>query len=179
MLDLSFRFDFWFNRLEPSPKDLGRVARLVVRPAENERRIVDEFEVTSARGADGDAWATYEHAQVGNEVSIINVHVIEDLASGDPERTALSGDNLQLDLDLSEENLPVGSILEIGSARLRVSPIPHRPCLKFVERFGPSGAKKVARANRKGRRGRGVLCAIDREGTIRKGDEVRVLRPNP
>lgn len=178
MLDLSFRFDFWFNRLPASPRDAGRVKRLVVRPAENERCLVEQFEVTSARGADGDAWATYEHAQVGNEISIINVHVIEDLASGDAERTALSGDNLQIDLDLSEENLPVGSILEIGEARLKVSPIPHRPCLKFVERFGANAAKKVARANRKGRRGRGLLCSIEREGAIRVGDEVRVVRPS-
>ena len=32
------------------------------------------------------------------EISLINVHVIESLA-GDPARTPLSGDNLQVDLD--------------------------------------------------------------------------------
>lgn len=103
--------------------------------------------------------------------------MIESLSGGDPVRTALSGDNFQVDLDLSEANLPVGSELAIGTALLRISPLVQRPCLKFVKRFGPVAAKKVARANRMGRHGRGVLCEVVRGGVVRVGDRIVVARP--
>ncbi len=92
---------------------------------------------------------------------------------------ALSGDNFQVDLDLSEENLPVGTELELGSAVLRVSALPHRPCLKFVKRFGLLAAKRIARANRIGLRGRGLLCEVLAAGAVRTGDEIVVRRAHP
>jgi MOSC domain-containing protein YiiM len=124
----------------------------------------------------GDAWSTHPHSEAGNEVALINAHVLRAVCEGDESRMALSGDNLQVDLDLSEANLPAGTRLRIGSAVLRVSPAPHRPCGKFVERFGATAAKRVARANRRGLRGRGVLCTIEAGGRIRCGDTVEVLR---
>jgi hypothetical protein len=60
---------------------------------------------------------------------------------------------------------------------LRVSPLAHRPCIKFVRRFGARAAKRVARANRRGLRGRGVLCTIERGGGVAVGDTIRVERP--
>ena len=50
-------------------------------------------------------------------------------------------------------------------------------CKQFHARFGMSGAQKVARANRQGKRGRGVLVRIVRGGTIRVGDVIHVKRP--
>jgi MOSC domain-containing protein YiiM len=104
------------------------------------------------------------------------VHVLRSLCDGDPERMALSGDNLQVDLDLSERNLPVGTRLMIGDALLEISPEPHRPCRSFHGRFGATGAKKVARANKTGHRGRGVLCRVLRAGTIIVGDRIELDR---
>ena len=89
----------------------------------------------------------------------------------------LSGDNLEVDLDLTEANLPVGTRLTIGSAQLEVSADPHRPCKKFHERYGASAVKKVARANKRGRRGRGLLASVLSAGEIRAGDVIRVERP--
>ena len=174
-LDFSFRFDKWFEGLPQSPRDRGTVRRCVLRPAPGERLTPDAIELRPGHGAVGDAWND-KHENTENEISLINVHVVESLA-GDPARAALSGDNLQVDLDLSERNLPVGTRLAIGAAVLVVSPQPHRPCAQFVERFGATAAKRVARANRRGRRGRGVLCTIERGGTIRNGDEISVQRP--
>ena len=56
------------------------------------------------------------------------------------------------------------------------SPEPHRPCRSFHERFGAAAAKRVARANRLGLRGRGVLCAVVQAGELAVGDVVRVRR---
>jgi MOSC domain-containing protein YiiM len=105
------------------------------------------------------------------------VHVIDSLCDGDAQRAALCGDNLHVDLDLCEANLPAGTTLTIGDVVLEVSNDPHRPCKQFVARFGATGAKKVARANRVGRRGRGLLARVVSGGTIRAGDTIHVKRP--
>lgn len=177
MVDLSWRFDAWYALLPRSPRDEGRVELCVVRTGPGERITPDAIELVAGRGIVGDSWGQHDHDEAGTQVSLINVHVIRSLV-GDPERAAISGDNLHVDLLLSEENLPVGSRLSIGAeVVLLVSPVPHRPCQNFVQRFGATAAKKVARANRRGLRGRGVLCQVERGGRVRVGDRIQVERP--
>ena len=179
-LDLSWRFDRWFDHLPPSPRDAGRVERCVVRTGRGQRETPETIELDPGRGVVGDTWTVHEHSVPDSEVSLINVHVIRSLCKGDESRMPLSGDNLQVDLDLSEANLPVGTRLAIGDqVVLLVAPFPHRPCRSFVARFGATAAKKVARANRRGLRGRGVLCTVEVGGTVRRGDAIGVQRPAP
>jgi MOSC domain-containing protein YiiM len=178
-MDLSFRHDLWIARLPRSPLDGGTVERCVVRRGTGERDTPDAVHVSPEGGVEGDRWAADAHARAGNQVSLVNVHVLRALTDGDPRRMALSGDNLQVDLDLSEANLPVGTRLAIGDALLEVTPDPHRPCRSFAERYGAIGAKRVTRANRKGLRGRGVLARVVRGGTVRVGDRISVERPAP
>ena len=154
------------------------VERCVVRPSHGTRTTPPEIRVTPEHGIEGDRWKSDEHRRPGNQVSLINVHVLRSIAGGD-ERMALSGDNLHVDLDLSEENLPPGTRLAIGDALLEISSDPHRPCMQFRDRFGVGSVKRVARADRVGRRGRGVLARVIRAGTIRVGDKIRVLRGTP
>lgn len=175
-LDLSFRFDAWFDSLPASPRDRGRVQRVVLRTGPGQRAAPGKIHVESGKGARGDSWQRHKFSEPGNEVAIINVHVIRSLADGDEAKMLLAGDQIHADLDLSEDNLPVGTRLKVGGAVLRVSELPHRPCKHFVERFGATAAKRVARANRRGKRGRGVLCAIVQDGEIRDGDEIVVER---
>ena len=175
-MDLSFRFDWWYALLPASPRDEGKVVRCVRRPAPDRRETPDSIRVSPEGGVEEDRWDSDPHRRPGNQVSLINVHVLRSLAGGE-ERMALSGDNLQVDLDLAESNLPVGTRLSIGSALLEVSADPHRPCKKFHERYGASAVKKVVRANQRGRRGRGLLATVLRAGEIRNGDSIRVERP--
>lgn len=176
MIDLSWRFDAWFNALPRSPKERGSVHALVLRTGPGQRATPEQVELVAGGGVVGDAWKTHAHSEPGNEVALMNVHVLRAVCEGDESRMALAGDNLLVDLDLSEANLPPGTLLEIGSAVLRISESPHRPCKKFVERFGATAAKRVARANRIGRRGRGVLCTVERAGCVRRGDAIVVVR---
>lgn len=177
-LDLSFRFDAWFDRLPASPRDLGRVAQCVQRTGPGLRATPASVELRPGEGMLGDAWRQHEDSLPDNELALVNVHVIEAVCEGDVARTPLSGDNLQVDLDLSEANLPAGTRLHLGeSVILRVSELPHRPCAKFVERFGAKAAKRIARANRRGLRGRGVLCTVVQGGSVRAQDPIRVERP--
>jgi MOSC domain-containing protein YiiM len=178
-MDLSWRFDLWYQGLEKSPKDTGRVEALVIRPpagGHGAREIVDRVRVTPEAGIEGDRWSVDEQRTGLDQISIVNIHVISSLAGPELERRALSGDNLHVDLDLTEENLPVGTLLEIGSALLVVSSQPHMPCKHFVERFGITAVKKVLRASKKGRRGRGVICMVKRAGEFGVGDAIHVVR---
>ncbi len=174
-LDLSRRHDLWYARIPRSPKDEGRVEALVIRPPGEPglRNSVEELEVTR-EGVRGDKWAGDPEAPDGTQISLMNVHVARAVAG---EGADLIGDNLRVDLELSEANLPIGTRLRIGGAVLVVSEVPHRPCRAFHERFGAKMAKRIARANRVGKRGRGVLCRVEREGTIRVGDTIEVERP--
>jgi len=156
------------------------VAGLVVRPdgsEAGERRLVERVEVVPESGVEGDRWAESPYATEGNEVSVINVHLLRAIADSDPERMARSGDNLHVDLDLSQENLPVGTRLLVGGAVLEVSEVEHCPCGPFIERYGKVATKRVARANRLGLRGRGVLCHVRERGQIELGDTISVERP--
>ncbi len=177
LFDFSFRFDFWFDGLPASPRDDGSVRACVLRTGRGERALVQSITVSPTSGVHGDSWINHPHSAPGNQVALINWHVIQSLAKGDAQRAAMSGDNLQVDLDLSEDNLPVGTRLFVGTAILRVSELDHRPCLAFFQRFGAAGAKKVARANRRGLRGRGLLCSVEKAGEIRVGDSLRAERP--
>ncbi len=177
MLDLSLHLDAWFDALPRSPKDDGVVVRCVVRTGPGERATPGSIEVRARCGVTGDSWPVHEHSAPESEVSLINIHVARAVADGDESRTPLTGDNLQVDLDLSEANLPPGTLLELGSAVLRVTAFPHRPCKSFIARFGELHTQRIARAFRVGKRGRGVLCVVERDGEIAVGDRIRVMRP--
>lgn len=181
-MDLSWRFDMWYFGLPKSPRDQGEVRALCLRPPEGgqgARELVEEAEFSPEIGMHGDRWSVDEERTGQDQISLVNIHVISSFAETAEER-AQCGDNLHVDLDLSEANLPAGSLLEIGTAVLEVSAQPHQPCKKFLLRFGQSAVKKVLRANRKGRRGRGLICMVKQAGKIRVGDAIRVVRgPGP
>lgn len=174
-MDLSFRHDLWWALLPRSPRDRGTVVLCVVRPARGERRVVDALAVEPGRGALGDHWVQDEGRSDGSELALINSHVSHAVAR-DRDHPGHTGDNLHVDLDLSEANLPSGSRLVIGEVVLEVSADEHRPCRSFHDRFGKVNAQRVARANRRGLRGRGVLCRVLEGGVIVLGAEVVVVR---
>jgi len=136
VIDSASISDPWFDALPRSPKERGSVQGLVLRTGRGVRETPDELELVQGQGVLGDTWKSHPRAQPGNEVSLINVHVLRAVSLDDAARMSLSGDNLHVDLDLGEANLPVGTRLQIGSAVLSVSALPHRPCGHFVERFG-------------------------------------------
>ena len=174
-MDLSFRHDLWWARLPKDERDEGRVKLLVLRPVEGQRELVPNLRVSVEGGIEGDRWSAEEERRPGSQVSLMRAAVLDSFARDDEHR-AQAGDNLVVDLDLSESNLPVGTRLVIGSAVLEVSADIHRPCAKFHERFGKRAAQRVARANRRGLRGRGVLTRVVQAGEISLGDRILVER---
>jgi len=176
-MDFSFRFDLWLALLRRSPRDAGSVELCVLRTAKGERKVVERLALTPERGIEGDRWLTDPHRREGNQVSLMNAHVLRSLAGAEPARQALAGDNLIVDLDLSEANLPVGTRLHVGACVLEITPDPHRPCRLFEARYGVGAVKRVNRGNARGLRARGVLARCVRGGAIARGDRIDVHRP--
>jgi hypothetical protein len=164
-----------------SPRDSGRLAAIFVRPAINERRALETAVLTPGRGIDGDRWVTDSFYKADGksdprcEVSLMNARFLRQIA-GDENSLCLAGDNLIIDLDLSEENLPAGSRLTIGrEVVIEISDRAHTGCSKFQSRYG-----KEARDFANSQRGktlhlRGRYARIITGGTIQVGDTASKL----
>ncbi len=167
-----------------APADGGRLALIVRRPAENEREVLAEGELTLSEGLAGDTWNQRRSRRTPDgsphpdcQLNVMNARAIEIIA-GHRERWPLAGDQLYLELDISEDNLPAGTRLAIGSAVIEVTEIPHTGCAKFVERFGKEAMQFVNSATGRALRLRGLNARVVTPGTIRTGDTIAVTRPS-
>ncbi|MCI0642717.1 MAG: hypothetical protein L0Y72_26970 [Gemmataceae bacterium] len=156
-----------------SPRDQGCVVLLVSRHKGGRRETPGEAVLTPAAGVPGDAWGRQREPNIEAQLAVMEKQVAELIANGQP--LALSGDNLFLDLDLSERNLPTGSRLRAGAALLEVTPMPHNGCKKFRARFGDDALRFVSVQELRHRNLRGIYLRVVEEGTVRVGDPVQVI----
>jgi hypothetical protein len=164
------------GRIRESPRDAGRVVLIVRRPAVGQRDLPAEAVLDPAAGLDGDNWLARGSTRTPDgsadphmQITVMNARVAE-LVAGGTERMPLCGDQLYVDLDLSVDNLPAGSMLVVGQVVLRVSEAPHLGCAKFVERFGAEAMRFVNSRRGRGLRLRGMNTRIVVPGTVRIGD---------
>jgi MOSC domain-containing protein YiiM len=99
-----------------------------------------------------------------------------DLVWRDREGSPHPGDTMVADLDMTEANLPTGTLLQAGSAMLRVSEVFNDGCVKWKARYGAAAKDWLTAPGHPQLRLRGVLCAIVQEGVVRCGDRLRVIR---
>ncbi len=169
------------GHLRESPSDVGTVELVVRRPAVGEREVLDEGVLDLELGLVGDRWRPAVTGDYGGgddgkhaQITLMNAWVIE-LLAGERDRWPLAGDQLYVDLDLSYENLPPGTRLQVGAAVLQVSDLPHTGCAKFTARFGSAATRLVnAKPNRELRL-RGMNARVFTPGTVRPGDPIRKL----
>lgn len=102
-------------------------------------------------------------------------HRMVEFLAIDPARRPLAGDQLYLDLDLSEANLPAGTRLSIGEAVIEVTHHPHRGCDKFTARFGEPAMRFVNGRLGRELRLRGLNARVVTPGVVRPGDKVERL----
>lgn len=171
-LDLD-TLDDGLAHIRQAPAEAGTVELITRRPAENEREILSEAQLDTAGGLVGDDWIN-RGAELDRQVTLMNTRVVGLLART-RDRWQLAGDQLYVDFDLSEENLPAGTRLAVGSAVLEVSPAPHRGCKKFAARFGLDALRFVNSETGYALRMRGMNAQVIRAGTVRTGDVVRKL----
>lgn len=167
------------EHIRQSPRDEGILKMIVRRPQDDERERIDEGELDVSQGLIGDNWKIRgsKHspdgsANVNAQVTLMNSRLIALLAQSE-ERWSLAGDQLYVDMDLGEDNLPPGTRLALGSAILEVSAEPHTGCRKFSSRFGVEATKFVNSPEGKRLHLRGINARVVQAGRIRVGDVVR------
>jgi hypothetical protein len=170
------RLEAGLGRIRGAPQDGGRIVLIVRRPAVGERDLPAEATLDQDTGLDGDNWLIRGSsstpdgsAHPNRQITVMNARVAE-LVAGGTERMPLCGDQLLVDLDLSVDNLPAGSMLAVGQAVLRVSEEPHLGCAKFVERFGGEAMRFVNSRLGRQLRLRGMNARIVVPGLVRVGD---------
>ena len=164
--------------ISQAPKDNGTLRMIVRRPDEDEREVLSEGQLDLQEGLVGDTWnvRVSSHSIDGKpnlyaQITIMNARVTALLAQSE-ERWPLAGDQLYVDFDLSDENIPPGTRLWIGSAMIEVSAEPHSGCKKFSSRFGVEAMKFVNSPEGKRLHLRGINAKVIQPGTIRVGDTI-------
>jgi MOSC domain-containing protein YiiM len=157
-----------------SPSELGTVELVVRRPSEGEREILDEA-VLDFPGLVGDRHTLRTDTHPGTAITLMNSRVVDLVADGDRDRWVLAGDQLYVDFDLRADNLPPGTRLQVGSATLEVSEIPHTGCAKFTARFGSDATRFINGKPNRDLRLRGLNTRVVTPGTVRPGDTIRKI----
>ncbi len=171
------------DHLAASPSHEGTLTLVVRRPGPGEREVLNEGELDREVGLVGDTWLERGSKRTPDgsahpemQLNVMNARAAALVADG-PERMAVAGDQLYVDLDLSATNLPPGSRLAIGTAVIEVTEVPHTGCAKFVGWFGAEAMRFVNGRTGRAMRLRGLNARVVEAGTVRTGDAVRVSRP--
>ena len=165
--------------IRQSPKDSGVLKLIVRRPQIETREVLDEGRLDPAHGLVGDNWQARgshrppdQSANPEMQLTLMNARVME-LLSPEGDRWALAGDQLFVDLDLSESNVPPGTRLALGTAVIEVTAPPHLGCKKFSARFGADAMEFVNSPTGRELHLRGINAKVVQPGVIRVGDEVK------
>jgi hypothetical protein len=167
------------DEIRQSPADDGVLELIVRRPRPGDREVLQDAQLDVTHGLLGDDWKAVGSrmtedgsAHPDMQITIMNSRAIALIASK-RERWPLAGDQLYVDMDLSELNLPAGTRLEIGTALVEVTDQPHTGCRLFSSRYGKDAVKFVNSPTGKQLRLRGLNAKVLRSGHIQVKDLVK------
>ena len=165
--------------IRDAPRDVGTVALIVCRPAYGARQTLDEGRLDPVLGLVGDTWYSRPNKKTpdglphpGKQLTLMGARAITAVA-GDRALWPAAGDQLFVDLDLSDDNLAPGAHLSIGSALLEVTDQPHTGCDKFTERFGSAASRWLNTPVGRRLHLRGIYARVITGGVVRRGDSIK------
>jgi hypothetical protein len=169
------------DTIRQSPKNEGVIKLIVRRPQVDAREVLEEGELDLVEGLVGDSWKVRSSSRTPDgsahpdmQLNVMNARVIA-LVAREKDRWPLAGDQLFVDMDLSQENMPPGTRLALGSAVIEVTDQPHTGCKKFEARFGLDALKLVNSPLGRQLQLRGLNARVTQPGMIRVGDLVKKL----
>lgn len=163
-----------WQKLPPAPRESGTVTMIVVRPGHGERECPGAAAVTVAEGLVGDRWNASNDPERTAQITLMEKRVA-DLVSGEWCGPEMAGDNFVVDFDLSEDAVPIGTRIAIGSAVLEVTDEPHTGCRQFRERYGAGALRWVNLKDHRDRKLRGINCRVVKDGQVSVGDRVAIV----
>jgi MOSC domain-containing protein YiiM len=169
------------DRIRQAPKNAGVLELIVRRPAVGAREVLAVADLDAAEGVKGDTWKIRASSRTHDrsphpdmQLNVMSARAVA-LVAQERQRWPLAGDQLFIDMDLSEQNLPPWTKLSLGTAIIEVTDQPHTGCAKFVERFGVDAMKFVNSPVGRALRLRGLNARVVQPGIVRSGDVVRRL----
>jgi hypothetical protein len=167
------------DHIRRAPTIAGPIELIVRRPGLAAREELTEATLDPVAGLVGDNWLVRGSRRTPDgkadpqcQLTIMGTRAIA-LIAGERARWPLAGDQLFVDLDLSEASLPAGALVQVGGAVVRISEKPHTGCPKFVDRFGPDALHFVATPDGRALRVRGLNAVVVEGCTVRVGDVIR------
>jgi len=166
------RLEASLRALPRAASDAGRLILIVRRRTDGVRETLDRVHLSPEEGVPGDGWIRRPPRKPEAQLAVMRRDVAE-LANG--QSLTLFGDNLFVDLDLSDANLPAGSRLRVGEALVEVTPEPHNGCAKFQGRFGADALRLVQAKPTRDQNLRGVYWRVLETGEAVVGARIEVL----
>lgn len=171
-----------FDHVKQSHSEQGTLELIVIRPEVNQREVLSEGMLDVDQGLIGDNWAGRGSSETEDgsahpemQINIMNSRLAE-LITQEKSDWKMAGDQLYVDLNLHQDNVPAGTRLSIGEAILEVTAVPHTGCKKFAERFGREALKFIS--TKEGRRWqlRGINAKVVKGGKVAVGDSVSKIQ---
>ncbi len=169
------------EEIRRSPRQEGTLEMIVRRPATDQREVVASAQLETTAGLVGDNWLLRGSSSTPDgeanpleQLTLINTRLIG-LLTESRDQWPLAGDQLYVDFDLSIDNVPPGTRLQIGSAVIEATTQPHTGCSKFIDRFGADAQRFIHSPVGRQMQLRGINARIITTGTIQVGDRVRKL----
>jgi len=164
-----------------APKTDAPIDSLCLRPARNERAFPSRIRMTRAEGIPGERWLNEPWLRLADgrpdpriQISILPTRVMN-LVWRDRVGTPHPGDPIVADLDCSLANLPEGTLIQAGTAVLRVSDEFNEGCVKWKARYGADARAFIDLAGHPDLRLRGVLCSVEQDGEVALSDRLQVI----
>lgn len=161
-----------------APRDNAPISHLCYRPDFGQRVFADTLTLDVEKGVTGDRWATHAwlKTQTGApdprvQVAVIPTRLLNLVWPGDDD-PIYPGDTIAADIDLSEEALPTGTQLQVGSAVIEISDVFNDGCVKWKARYGQEAYKWVRDPYLRPLRPRGIYCQVVQSGVITMGDKL-------
>jgi hypothetical protein len=160
----------------------GPVTCLCTRPGVGQRAFPDRIVLTRAEGIPGERWLTRPWLRLPDgrpdpaiQVSILPTRVL-DLVWRPGDSVPHPGDPVAADLLMTEEALPEGTLLQAGTAVLRVSGVWNDGCVKWKARYGADAKAWITAPGHRALRLRGILCSVEEDGAISVGNVIAPIR---